>query len=92
MSFSTENESLGTITLFVTGITVAIMSIVLMFIFGFETYKLKTCIMDDKCVVEYQMNEAKKAEETTNAKENRHSPTMIFIPKVNGGIMPIVMP
>lgn len=42
--------------------------------------------MDNKCVVEYQMNEA------TKAKENRHSPSMIFIPKVNGGIMPIVMP
>jgi hypothetical protein len=86
MSFSTENESLVTITLFVTSITVAIMSIVLSFIFGFENHKLKTCIMDNKCVVEYQMNEA------TKAKENRHSPSMIFIPKVNGGIMPIVMP
>ena len=41
MSFSTENESLGTITLFVTSITVAIMSIVLMFIFGFENHKLR---------------------------------------------------
>lgn len=92
MSFSTENESLGTITVIVTSITVAVMSIVLAFIFGFENHKLKTCIMDNKCVVEYQMNETKKAEETTKSKENHHSPTMIFIPKVNGGIMPIIMP
>jgi hypothetical protein len=92
MSFSTENESLGTITLIVTCAAVAIMSIVLAFIFGFENHKLKTCIIDNKCVVEYQMNETKKAEETTKAKENHHSPTMIFIPKVNGGVMPIVMP
>jgi len=92
MSFSSDDESLGAITLIVTSITVAVMSIVLMFIFGFENHKLKTCIMNNKCVVEYQMNETKKSEETTKAKENRHSPSMIFIPKVNGGIMPIVMP
>ena len=91
MSFSSDDESLGAI---VAGITIgiAIMSIVLMFIFGFENHKLKTCIMDNKCVVEYQMNEAKKAEKTTKAKENNYSPKMIFIPKANGGIMPIVMP
>ena len=93
MSFATENESLGTITLIVTTTTVAIVAVVLMFIFGFENHKLKTCIMDDKCVVEYQMNETKKAEETkSKAKENSHSPTMIFMPKVGGGLMPIVMP
>ena len=36
MSFATENESLGTITLIVIVATVSIVSIVLMFMFGFE--------------------------------------------------------
>lgn len=93
MSFATENESFGTITLIVITTTVAIMAIVFMFIFGFENQKLKTCIMDDDCVVEYQMNETEKIEETkSKAKKNSHSSRMIFIPKVCGGMMPIVMP
>lgn len=92
MSFSTENTSLWKITLITTGCVLAFFSIVAAIVFGYENYKLKKCILENNCVVEYQMNETKKAEETTNAKEKSHSPTMIFIPKVNGGLMPIIMP